>query len=82
MSAGFATSIKFTAANAADLCANAPSAAAHSPDGAVGEAPILEDGARRITQSGVILTQRTSTHLTAAPHREERLVVLRWLLSW
>ncbi|MDZ7938597.1 MAG: glutathione S-transferase [Rhodoferax sp.] len=48
---------------------------------AMGEAPILEDGARRITQSGAILTYLADKHgAFGGTTPEERLEVLRWLL--
>jgi len=47
----------------------------------MGEAPILEDGARRLTQSGVILTYLAEKHGRFGPATpEDRLEVLRWLL--
>jgi len=47
----------------------------------MGEAPILEDGARRITQSGAILTYLADQHgAFGGSTAEERLEVLRWLL--
>jgi glutathione S-transferase len=47
----------------------------------MGEAPVLEDGERRLTQSGVILTYLARKHgrYTAATPDDE-LEVLRWLL--
>jgi glutathione S-transferase len=47
----------------------------------MGEAPVLEDGARRITQSGVILTHLAKKHGAyggKTPEEEEE--ILRWLL--
>jgi glutathione S-transferase len=47
----------------------------------MGEVPVLEDGNRRLTQSGAILTYLASKHgrFGGATHDEE-LEVLRWLL--
>jgi glutathione S-transferase len=47
----------------------------------MGEVPVLEDGDRRLTQSGVILTYLANNHgaFTGA-NDEEKLEVLRWLL--
>ncbi len=48
---------------------------------AMGEAPILEDGTRRITQSGAILTYLADKHgAYGGTTAEEKLEVLRWLL--
>jgi glutathione S-transferase len=48
---------------------------------AMGEVPILEDGAHRITQSGAILTYPADKHgAFGGTTAEERLEVLRWLL--
>ena len=47
----------------------------------MGEVPVLEDGERRLTQSGVILTYLAGKHGAFAGRTEdERLEVLRWLL--
>lgn len=47
----------------------------------MGEAPILEDGTRRITQSGAILTYLADQHgAFGGTTPDERLEVLRWLL--
>ena len=47
----------------------------------MGEVPVLEDGALRLTQSGVILTHLAQTHAAyAGRHEAERREVLRWLL--
>ena len=48
---------------------------------AMGEAPVLDDGARRLTQSGVILSHLAKKHGRfggATP--DEELEVLRWIL--
>jgi glutathione S-transferase len=48
---------------------------------AMGEIPVLEDGARRLTQSGVILTYLAAKHGRFGGRSEdEKLEVLRWLL--
>jgi glutathione S-transferase len=48
---------------------------------AMGEAPILEDGARRITQSGAILTYLAEKHgAFGGTTPDDKLEVLRWLL--
>jgi glutathione S-transferase len=47
----------------------------------MGEVPVLEDGPRRLTQSGVILTYLASKHGEYGGKTEEdRLEVLRWIL--
>jgi glutathione S-transferase len=47
----------------------------------MGEVPLLDDGARRLTQSGVILTALSDQHGRYGGRDEsERLEVLRWLL--
>jgi glutathione S-transferase len=47
----------------------------------MGELPVLEDGATRLTQSGVILTYLAAKHGRFGGRDErERLEVLRWLL--
>ena len=47
----------------------------------MGEIPVLEDGARRLTQSGVILTYLAAKHAKfGGATDDERLEVLRWLL--
>lgn len=47
----------------------------------MGEAPVLEDGARRLTQSGVILTYLADKHgAFGGRTADERLEVLRWIL--
>lgn len=47
----------------------------------MGEAPVLEDGARRLTQSGVILTYLADKHgMLGGATDDERREVLRWLL--
>jgi glutathione S-transferase len=47
----------------------------------MGEAPVLEDGARRLTQSGAILTYLAHKHgKYGGETPEERQEVLRWLL--
>lgn len=47
----------------------------------MGEVPVLDDGDRRLTQSGVILTHLSSRHGTFGGRSEdEKLEVLRWLL--
>ncbi|MEO5669648.1 MAG: glutathione S-transferase [Ramlibacter sp.] len=47
----------------------------------MGEVPVLDDGARRLTQSGAILTYLSSKHgAYGGETEEERLDVLRWLL--
>ena len=46
----------------------------------MGEVPVLEDGTRRLTQSGVILTWLAEKHgAFGGRNEEERLDVLRWL---
>lgn len=48
---------------------------------AMGEVPVLDDGARRLTQSGVILTYLAAKHgAFGGESEDERLKVLRWLL--
>lgn len=48
---------------------------------AMGEVPVLDDGARRLTQSGVILTYLAAKHgAFGGESEDERLEVLRWLL--
>jgi len=47
----------------------------------MGEVPVLDDGARRLTQSGVILTYLAAKHgAFGGASDDERLEVLRWLL--
>jgi len=47
----------------------------------MGEVPVLDDGDRRLTQSGVILTHLSSRHGAFGGRSEdEKLEVLRWLL--
>jgi glutathione S-transferase len=47
----------------------------------MGEAPVLEDGARRLTQSGVILTYLAGKHgAYGGANEDEKLEVLRWIL--
>lgn len=47
----------------------------------MGEVPVLEDGARRLTQSGVILTYLARKHgAFGGRDGDEQLDVLRWLL--
>jgi glutathione S-transferase len=47
----------------------------------MGEAPVLEDGARRITQSGAILTWLARKHgAYGGRDEDEQIDVLRWLL--
>ncbi|MFZ6746685.1 glutathione S-transferase family protein [Undibacterium sp. JH2W] len=47
----------------------------------MGEVPILEDGERRLTQSGVILTYLANKHgAFGGKNEDEKLEVLRWLL--
>jgi glutathione S-transferase len=47
----------------------------------MGEIPVLEDGARRLTQSGVILTYLAAKHgKFGGATDDEKLEVLRWLL--
>jgi glutathione S-transferase len=47
----------------------------------MGEAPVLDDGARRLTQSGVILTYLAAKHAAfGGASEDERLEILRWLL--
>jgi glutathione S-transferase len=47
----------------------------------MGEAPVLEDGERRLTQSGAILTWLADRHGAFGGNTpDERLEVLRWLL--
>jgi glutathione S-transferase len=46
----------------------------------MGEVPVLDDGNRRLTQSGVILTYLAAKHgAFAGATEDERLEVLRWL---
>lgn len=48
---------------------------------AMGEAPVLEDGGLRLTQSGAILTHLADKHgAYGGDNPAERLEVLRWLL--
>ena len=47
----------------------------------MGEAPVLEDGLRRLTQSGAILTYLARKHgAFGGRNEDEQLEVLRWLL--
>jgi glutathione S-transferase len=47
----------------------------------MGEAPVLEDGSRRLTQSGAILTYLSRKHgAFGGRNEDENLEVLRWLL--
>ena len=47
----------------------------------MGEAPVLEDGARKLTQSGAILTYLAQKHgAFGGRDDDERLEILRWLL--
>jgi glutathione S-transferase len=47
----------------------------------MGEAPVLEDGPRRLTQSGAILTYLARKHgAFGGRNEDEQLEVLRWLL--
>ena len=47
----------------------------------MGEAPVLEDGARVLTQSGAILTYLADKHgKFGGANQEERLEILRWIL--
>jgi glutathione S-transferase len=47
----------------------------------MGEAPVLDDGARRLTQSGAILTYLADKHAAfGGSSEDERLEILRWLL--
>jgi glutathione S-transferase len=47
----------------------------------MGEVPVLEDGPRRLTQSGAILSYLAAKHdAYAGTNADERLDVLRWLL--
>ena len=47
----------------------------------MGEVPVLEDGARRLTQSGAILTYLAAKHgRYGGANAEEKLEILRWLL--
>ena len=47
----------------------------------MGEVPVLDDGARRLTQSGVILTYLAAKHgAFGGADDAEKLEVLRWLL--
>jgi glutathione S-transferase len=47
----------------------------------MGEVPVLDDGARRLTQSGVILTYLAAKHgAFGGASEDDRLDVLRWLL--
>jgi len=48
---------------------------------AMGEVPVLEDGSRRLTQSGAILSYLAKKHgRFEGASEDERLEVLRWLL--
>lgn len=48
---------------------------------AMGEAPVLEDGARRLTQSGAILTYLAKKHgAYEGATDDDKLEVLRWIL--
>jgi len=50
-------------------------------DNEMGEAPVLDDGPRRLTQSGAILTYLAKKHGEFGGRNEdEQLEVLRWLL--
>ena len=47
----------------------------------MGEAPVLEDGARRLTQSGAILTYLAEKHgRFGGTSEDERQEILRWIL--
>jgi glutathione S-transferase len=47
----------------------------------MGEIPVLEDGARRLTQSGAILTYLAAKHgRFGGATEDDKLAVLRWLL--
>jgi glutathione S-transferase len=47
----------------------------------MGEVPVLDDGSRRLTQSGAILTYLAHKHgAYGGANEDERLEVLRWLL--
>jgi glutathione S-transferase len=47
----------------------------------MGEAPVLEDGQRRLTQSGAILTYLARKHSRfGGANDDDRLEILRWLL--
>jgi glutathione S-transferase len=47
----------------------------------MGEVPVLEDGGRRLTQSGAILSYLANKHgAFTGTNEEEKLEVLRWLL--
>jgi glutathione S-transferase len=47
----------------------------------MGEAPVLDDGARRLTQSGAILTYLARKHgAFGGRNEDEQLEVLRWIL--
>jgi len=47
----------------------------------MGEAPVLDDGARRLTQSGAILTYLARKHgAYGGSTEDEQLEILRWLL--
>jgi glutathione S-transferase len=47
----------------------------------MGEAPVLEDGSRRLTQSGAILTYLATKHRRYGGRTaDEKLEILRWLL--
>lgn len=47
----------------------------------MGEAPVLDDGERRLTQSGAILSYLAAKHASFGGRTEdERLEVLRWIL--
>jgi glutathione S-transferase len=48
---------------------------------AMGEVPVFEDGARRLTQSGVILSYLADKHRAFnGTNEDERLEILRWIL--
>jgi glutathione S-transferase len=56
-------------------------AAWRSATNAMGEIPVLEDGARRLTQSGAILTYLARKHgRFGGKDDDEQLEILRWLL--
>jgi glutathione S-transferase len=47
----------------------------------MGEAPVLEDGTRRLTQSGAILTYLADKHMQfGGRDGDEKLEILRWIL--
>jgi glutathione S-transferase len=47
----------------------------------MGEVPVLDDGTRRLTQSGVMLTYLSDKHgQFGGSNEDERLDVLRWIL--